>query len=162
MGEVLPNGEIGGYEGYCPKCHKIIKTNMQGNEIGNHACNTQNKQPMILEKQDVYVVVSVKDELPGYSDDILVSYDNGITFPESAAYREHRKCMLAGIGGGNGYFGEGFCSNGSTGCDDGLILSDITHWQKHLKDVYILTETQLEILKQEYYGIGVKYGQENK
>lgn len=55
MGEVLPNGEIGGYEGYCPKCHKIIKTNMQGNEIGNHDCNTQNKQPMKLEKQDVFI-----------------------------------------------------------------------------------------------------------
>lgn len=33
---------------------------------------------------------------------------------------------------------------------------------KCIKGVYILTETQLETLKQEYYGIGVKYGQENK
>lgn len=30
------------------------------------------------------------------------------------------------------------------------------------RSVYILTETQLETLKQEYYGIGIKYGQENK
>ena len=37
-----------------------------------------------------------------------------------------------------------------------------SHWLKPVKDVYILTETQLETLKQEYYGIGIKYGQENK
>lgn len=38
MGEILPDGSIGGYEGYCPKCGKIIATNMQGNEIGYHKC----------------------------------------------------------------------------------------------------------------------------
>ena len=44
-----------------------------------------------------------------------------------------------------------------------LILPDyISSAATCLKDVYILTETELETLKQEYYGIGVKYGQENK
>lgn len=38
------------------------------------------------------------------------------------------------------------------------IVSGVTP----MKDIYLLTEYQLEALKQEYYGIGVKYGQENK
>lgn len=38
MGDLLPDGTIIGYEGYCSKCGKIIKTNMQGNETGEHEC----------------------------------------------------------------------------------------------------------------------------
>lgn len=38
MAEELPDGTRGGYEGYCPKCNKVIKTNIQGNEIGRHEC----------------------------------------------------------------------------------------------------------------------------
>ena len=86
----------------------------------------------MIQANKIYTVVSVEDDLPEFSEDILISYDGGQTFPESAAFREHRKCMLAGVGGGNGYFGQGFCSNGSTGCDNGLILSDVTHWLKEL------------------------------
>jgi len=41
MGEVLPDGSIQGYQGYCPKCKKIISTNIQGNEIGTHYCKTK-------------------------------------------------------------------------------------------------------------------------
>ena len=40
MGEILPNGEIQGYQGYCPICKTIISTNIQGNEIGTHECNS--------------------------------------------------------------------------------------------------------------------------
>jgi len=44
MGEILPDGSIQGYEGYCPKCGKIIKTNSQGNEMGKHKCDPDNKK----------------------------------------------------------------------------------------------------------------------
>ncbi len=43
MGDVLPNSTIQGYEGYCQICGTIITTNIQGNEIGNHICNTIKK-----------------------------------------------------------------------------------------------------------------------
>lgn len=38
MGEILPDGSIQGYQGYCKKCHKTIDTNLQGNESGRHIC----------------------------------------------------------------------------------------------------------------------------
>ena len=111
MGEILPNGENGWYEGYCPKCHKIIKTNMQGNEIGNHACNTQNKQLMKLEKQDVFI--------------------------KKGGYNKETDCVL-------------------------ILPNYISSAATCLKDVYVLTETELETLKQEYYGIGFQEGQKSK
>jgi hypothetical protein len=83
----------------------------------------------LLGEQVIYVPVSVKDKIkPSIGDEVLVSYDGGVTFPEEAAYLDSRTCMLAGVGGGNGYFGEGFATNGSTGCEKGLILPDVTHW----------------------------------
>lgn len=41
---------------------------------------------------------------------------------------------------------------------DNRIISGVTP----MKGMYLLTEYQLETIKQEYYGIGVKDGQENK
>lgn len=38
MGEVLPDGTIGGYSNSCPICKKTIRVNMQGDEIGKHEC----------------------------------------------------------------------------------------------------------------------------
>ena len=38
MGKILPDGTIGGYVGYCQKCGKEIKVNIQGNESGSHSC----------------------------------------------------------------------------------------------------------------------------
>ena len=50
--------------------------------------------------------------------------DDGINVSETALYTNNRHCMLAGIGGGNGYFGDyGFATDGSQ-CDRGLILDD--------------------------------------
>lgn len=43
MGELLPDGSIGGYEGFCSKCGEVISTNIQGNEIGKHICNPISK-----------------------------------------------------------------------------------------------------------------------
>lgn len=36
------------YYGYCPKCGKEIRTNIQGNEMGTHVC--ENKAPEALSK----------------------------------------------------------------------------------------------------------------
>lgn len=104
---------------------------------------------MIKQAQTVYVSVNVNERLPDYTDDILVSFDNGITYPESAAYRERRQCMLAGVGGGNGYFGKGFCTNGNTGCDNGLILSDVTHWLSEQQAI-IISPDEWEKVKADY------------
>lgn len=48
MGEILPDGSIQGYSGYCPKCGEVIKTNMQGDEMGTHECC-----PMSIEREEV-------------------------------------------------------------------------------------------------------------
>jgi hypothetical protein len=39
----LPDGSSSGYEGICPKCKMIIKTNIQGNELGTHVCEPKIK-----------------------------------------------------------------------------------------------------------------------
>lgn len=72
--------------------------------------------------------------------DILVSYDGGITFDNTVDWMERRTCMMAGIAGGNGYFGEGWGSTGTNGCDRGLICDPPDYWinvedyDKFLKD----------------------------
>lgn len=38
MGEILPDGKIQGYSNICTKCGNRISVNLQGDEIGNHAC----------------------------------------------------------------------------------------------------------------------------
>lgn len=47
-----------------------------------------------------------------------------------------------------------------------LVIADgnnhIIAGAKPIHDIYVLTETELETLKQEYYGIGVKDGQKSK
>lgn len=40
-----------------------------------------------------------------------------------------RTCMLAGVAGGSGYFGSGFATDGSTGCEKGLICDDPKYWR---------------------------------
>jgi uncharacterized protein (DUF488 family) len=66
--------------------------------------------------------------LPKIDSNIETSED-GITVGETMDYLSHRQCILAGIGGGNGYFGEGFATDGSTGCDSGLILDPPKYWR---------------------------------
>lgn len=73
--------------------------------------------------------IATKDQKPPFGVDILISNDGGQTVEEECVYLEKRTCMLAGVGGGNGYFGEGFATNGSTGCESGLILDTPTHWK---------------------------------
>lgn len=44
-------------------------------------------------------------------------------------YTDERRCMMAGIAGGFGYFGEGFATDGENGCDKGLICDDPKYWR---------------------------------
>ena len=131
MGEILPNGEVGGYEGYCPNCRKVIKTNIQGNEIGSHVCNSQNKQVMKIQKQDVEVWVKWTDEPMSINGIARYIHTKSQIINPFAVIQAHNNAREI-------------------------------EWSKSLKDVYILTETELETLKQEYYGIGVKDSQNSK
>lgn len=38
MADEIPDGSMGGYEGYCERCGKSCKKNLNGNNIGAHAC----------------------------------------------------------------------------------------------------------------------------
>ena len=72
--------------------------------------------------------IKATEQLPDFEEDLEVTYDNGKTFEDGVSYQEKRTCMMAGIAGGNGYFGEGFATNGE-GCEYGLIVDTPTHWR---------------------------------
>ena len=72
--------------------------------------------------------IQTKEELPPLGSNVEISED-GITATETADYIENRTCMMAGVGGGNGYFGVGFATDGSTGCEKGLILDTPAFWR---------------------------------
>ena len=76
--------------------------------------------------------VDVKEKLPDIGETVDISYDGGETCDGIAAYLEKRTCMLAGVGGGNGYFGEGWGTSIEDDCDTGLILDEPTHWRPRL------------------------------
>jgi len=56
--------------------------------------------------------------------------EDGKTVEGTMDYLAARTCMMAGIAGGNGYFGEGFATDGSGGCDYGLICDDPKYWRE--------------------------------
>ena len=55
--------------------------------------------------------------------------ENGETVEGTMDYTDRRTCMMAGIAGGFGYFGEGFATDGENGCDTGLICDDPKYWR---------------------------------
>lgn len=77
-------------------------------------------------QENVWIPISVN--LPPIGSNVEISND-GISVLETADYTESRTCMLAGTSGGNGYFGEGFATDGSTGCERGLILDTPVYWR---------------------------------
>lgn len=81
---------------------------------------------LLTEKENKWI--SIKEQIPAKNKDVEISYD-GITSEGEAVYLENRTCMLAGYAGGNGYFGEGFATNGSDNTDYGLIIDEPTHWR---------------------------------
>ncbi|KKN74613.1 hypothetical protein LCGC14_0388150 [marine sediment metagenome] len=77
--------------------------------------------------------ISVKERVPEFSEPLEITYDGGKTFEGDCAYLEKRHCMMAGIAGGNGYFGEGFGTQGAE-CEEGLILDTPSHWRYRYKE----------------------------
>lgn len=69
-----------------------------------------------------------EEKLPEILDEVEGS-DNGVDvqYPDMV-YLESRICMMAGIAGGYGYFGEGFAMDGTT-CDYGLICDTPKYWR---------------------------------
>lgn len=55
--------------------------------------------------------------------------EDGETVEGTLDYTDTRTCMMAGIAGGYGYFGEGFATDGENGCDRGLICDDPKYWR---------------------------------
>lgn len=72
--------------------------------------------------------ILTSEQKPKIGSNVETSED-GITVSETMDYTDERRCMLAGYAGGYGYFGEGFASDGTTGCDKGLILDDPKYWR---------------------------------
>lgn len=68
MADILPDGSLGGYEGYCHRCGETIKTNIQGNEIGTHACLSG------LESIQYYIDKLRKNSFAGWSEDAKTGY----------------------------------------------------------------------------------------
>jgi len=60
--------------------------------------------------------------------EVEVSYDSGKTFDNSVEWVEKRVCMIAGIAGGNGYFGEGWATSRNGNTDVGLICDPPDYW----------------------------------
>lgn len=56
--------------------------------------------------------------------------DDGIEAEGTMDYTDERRCMMAGIAGGHGYFNSpGFATDGENGCDTGLICDDPEYWR---------------------------------
>lgn len=78
------------------------------------------------EKVKIFKADEVK---PKCDEELEVSYDNGKTWENGICYMEQRHCMMAGIAGGYGYFGEGYATSPDSGTDVGLICDAPTHWR---------------------------------
>ena len=75
MAEILPDGSFGGYTGYCQFCSAEIKTNIQGNEIGQHEClKTGDSVKFNKESTAIHHNVIV-DEISVYSSDGKLLFD---------------------------------------------------------------------------------------
>jgi len=74
--------------------------------------------------------INSDDELPTNGENVETS-DDGIEVSGTANYKTNRQCMLAGVGGGNGYFGSlGWATDGSV-CDNNLILDTPPFWRRY-------------------------------
>lgn len=72
--------------------------------------------------------IKTAESRPKIGDEVEYSND-GKSVEGKLLYLKERKCMLAGISGGHGYFGEGFATTGED-CDYGLICDDPVYWRE--------------------------------
>lgn len=68
------------------------------------------------------------EELPEIGRNVEYSED-GETAEGTMDYTDQRTCIMAGIAGGYGYFGDGFATDGANGCDKGLICDPPMYWR---------------------------------
>ena len=74
--------------------------------------------------------INSDNELPTNGENVETS-DDGIEVSGTANYKTNRQCMLAGVAGGNGYFGSlGWATDGR-GCDNNLILDTPPFWRRY-------------------------------
>ena len=73
--------------------------------------------------------ISVKDRLPETDVDVRIKYGENDQEELYGKYTEKRICMMAGIAGGNGYFGEGWAVADFEDVDSNLIIDEPSHWQ---------------------------------
>lgn len=62
--------------------------------------------------------------------DVEVSYDKGLNWDNSVEWQQKRICMMVGIAGGNGYFGEGWGTSPNSNTGIGLICASPDYWRK--------------------------------
>lgn len=72
--------------------------------------------------------IKTTEQLPIEGSNVEYS-DDGINVEGTLDYRDNRRCMLAGIAGGFGYFGVGFATDGANGEDYGLICDPPNFWR---------------------------------
>jgi len=52
MAEILPDGSMQGYSGYCPRCKEVVAMNIQG-DILNHVCKVRPVDTLDWDDQDI-------------------------------------------------------------------------------------------------------------
>jgi hypothetical protein len=72
--------------------------------------------------------IKTSEQLPLIGSNIEYS-DDGVKVDGTCNYKDDRRCMMAGIAGGFGYFGPGFATDGLNGEDTNLILDPPNFWR---------------------------------
>lgn len=92
MNELL-DGSSSGYEGICHKCGTVIKTNIQGNELGTHICGPREElEKKINDAGSAYIIKEHLDaeEISGYDIGIFREmFVAGALSPEAAEFHTH-------------------------------------------------------------------------
>ena len=81
MGDILPDGSIQGYSGYCQTCNKQIQVNSQGNETGSHICKYicfQCKYPITISNNGMIINKGHATEMYLCNDCHLVEFGHNI------------------------------------------------------------------------------------
>lgn len=89
--------------------------------------NPMNTEQREMTEQDTGWKLS-NEKTPRMNSHIEYSED-GVTAEGTLNYIERRTCIMAGIAGGYGYFGEGFATDGENGVDAGLICDAPKYWR---------------------------------
>ena len=115
MGEILPDGSMGGYSNVCAKCKKTISVNAQGYELGVHEC---------IEENEVLTQYDVLDELKPRVEEVLTQFKEG-TIDSATAWKDIREQLVNAYDFGNDILGN---------VDDGMDRFSISDIIKELDE----------------------------